>query len=432
MRVRAGASILIVAFGLASCRRSLAPEAAMSTLGITAADNSGVSLASDGHRVVAAWAASQEDRTDIYAATSQDDGASFGPAVRVNDVDGDARVSGEQPPRVAVGREIVVVWASRVGQASRIRMARSTDAGRTFVPAVTLHDESLTGARGWQSVTIDAAGLVHALWLDGRNATPAAAGEHHHDMSAMGGGPNGVKKAAVETASPRQDIVHATWAPNAPPVESQVASNVCFCCKTSIAVGPDHALYAAWRHIYANSMRDIAIARSTDDGRTFGPATRVSTDNWQLSGCPDDGPAMVIDAANVIHVVWPTLVPGATATKGVFYTFSSDNGQSFSPRIRLDDPSATGAGHPTIAIDGRDLIVGWDNLSPMKQRRVRLRRISSSGWGPAWSPDAAPSIFGSEGPASYPSIAVAGGKVIVAWTEESGDHPAIHVRRFGG
>ena len=41
--------------------------------------------------------------TDVYAAFSRDGGASFGAPARVNDVDGDARVSGEQAPRVALG-----------------------------------------------------------------------------------------------------------------------------------------------------------------------------------------------------------------------------------------------------------------------------------------------------------------------------------------
>ena len=48
---------------------------------------------------------------------------------------------------------------------------------------------------------------------------------------------------------------------------------------------------------------------------------------------------MVVDAANVIHVVWPTLVAGNTPSKGIFYAYSTDSGKSFSPRQRLDDPA---------------------------------------------------------------------------------------------
>jgi hypothetical protein len=414
---------ILMTIGAAGCASRLVPEPSIATLGAPDADNTGVSLASNGHRAVAAWAATRDGHTDIYSATSEDDGVTFGEAVRVNDIEGDARVSGEQPPRVALGREVVVVWASRAGQSSRIRMARSTDGGHTYQPAVTLHQESLPGARGWQSVAVGSDDVVHALWLDGRNADPSAA--HHHDHAAAG-----APMAASESGSPRQDIVEAVWTPQGA-TETQVAPNVCFCCKTTIAMGPDHAFYAAWRHIYPNSMRDIAVARSIDNGQTFGPPTRVSLDNWQLNGCPDDGPAMVIDASDVIHIAWPTLVPGPTAQKGVFYAYSTDHGQTFSARLRIDDLQGTVASHPAIVLDGGDVVVAWDDLSPAKERRVRLRRLSSSGSGAAWRPTVDDAILASErGPSSYPSLVVAGDKILVAWTSEGEAHTDIRIRRF--
>jgi hypothetical protein len=409
-----------IAFGATRCSSNLTLEATTARLGAGDGDSTGVSLASDGHRIAAAWAETREGHTDVYAAVSENDGETFASAVRVNDIEGDARVSGEQPPRVALGRDVVVVWASRANESSRIRMARSTDGGKVFLPAVTLHQEGLAGARGWQAVAIGPDAIIHALWLDGRHAGAGMA--HHHDSS-------GAKAMPEAAASPRQDIMHASWSANGSLIETEVAPNVCFCCKTSIAVGPDHSFYAAWRHIYPTSMRDIAVARSTDGGHTFEAPTRVSLDNWQLSGCPDDGPAMVVDAANVIHVVWPTLVPGNTPSKGIFYAYSTDRGKSFSPRQRLDDPQGTSAAHPAIALNGRDVVVVWDDLSPSKERRVRLRRLSQSDTA-AWAPESSAGLLVSaESPASYPSVTVAGGKIVVAWTGEGATHSEIRVRR---
>ena len=418
--VSMGLIVAAIAWSASRCSSNLTLEAAIGRLAAGDGDGSGVSLAADGHRVAAAWAETREGHTDVYAALSDNDGESFGSAVRVNDIEGDARVSGEQPPRIALGRDVVVVWASRANESSRIRMARSTDAGKTFLPAVTLHQEGLTGARGWQSVAIGPDAVIHALWLDGRHAGTAMA--HHHDST-------GAKAMPEAAASPRQDIMHASWSANGSTSETEVAPFVCFCCKTSIAFGPDKSVYAAWRHIYPTSMRDIAVARSTDGGRTFDTPTRVSLDNWQLSGCPDDGPAMVVDAANVIHVVWPTLVPGTTPSKGIFYAYSTDSGKSFSARQRLDDPQATSAAHPAIALDGRDVVVVWDELSPAKERRVRLRRLSQSD-SAAWAPESSTGLLvNAEGPASYPSVAVAGGKIVVAWAGEGASHSDVRVRR---
>ena len=129
-----------------------------------------MSISASGHRVAVVWAATTEGQTNIYAAVSEDDGTTFAAPVRVNDVEGDARVNGEQAPRVAVGRDIVVAWQSRRSGTSQVRAARSTDGGRTFGVAETIHDSTLTGARGWSSLVLDGDGAAHVAWLDGRNA----------------------------------------------------------------------------------------------------------------------------------------------------------------------------------------------------------------------------------------------------------------------
>ena len=101
-------------------------------LHIEHADSRGASLAASGTRVVVVWAATAGDETNIYSSVSDDAGVTFGEPVRVNDVDGDARVNGEQPPRVAVGRDIVVAWQTRRTGVSQVRARdRSTAAVRS-------------------------------------------------------------------------------------------------------------------------------------------------------------------------------------------------------------------------------------------------------------------------------------------------------------
>src|SRR6187549_3330937 len=127
---------LVVAGGCAQPSRQqsvqdLTPGPAV-RLRVDNADSRGASISASGHRVVVVWAATTEGQTNIHAAVSEDDGTTFAAPVRVNDVEGDARVNGEQAPRVAVGKDIVVAWQSRHTGASQIRAARSTDGGRTF------------------------------------------------------------------------------------------------------------------------------------------------------------------------------------------------------------------------------------------------------------------------------------------------------------
>ena len=73
------------------------------TLSVGGRASANVSLAASGTFVAAVWSASAPGgETDIYAAASRDGGRSFSSPVRVNSIPGDARVNGEQPPRLAL------------------------------------------------------------------------------------------------------------------------------------------------------------------------------------------------------------------------------------------------------------------------------------------------------------------------------------------
>ena len=131
------------------------------------------------------------------------------------------------------------------------------------------------------------------------------------------------RRPGTPVTAMRQDLFHAVLRPDGTRAEARVAEDVCFCCKTGVATAPDGTVYVAWRHIYPPNLRDIAVARSTDGGRTFAPPVRVSEDGWAIDGCPDDGPSIAVDAGGVLHVAWPTLVPGSDRGKGIFYSDST-------------------------------------------------------------------------------------------------------------
>jgi hypothetical protein len=410
VRLVAFAAVAITASAFALEREPAAPPV---TVGVAGATNAHVSIAADGPRVVVTWGATRAGSpTDVFAAFSRDGGATFGAPVRVNDVPGDARVSGEQAPRVALADGVQVVWGTRQAKASLLRRATGRPGDTAFAPATTMHRDALAGARGWASLAAGMRGAVHVAWLDGR-------GDGAPPPSATDG-------RARPRPAMRQDLYQAVWRADGTHDETRIATDVCFCCKTAVAAGPDASVYVAWRHIYRPNLRDIAVARSTDGGRSFAGPVRVSEDKWAIDGCPDDGPSIAVDARGVVHVVWPTLVSESEG-KGVFYSSSTDGGRTFAPRARVDDGSG-GAAHPQIAVAGERLFVTWDQSRGDAPRDVLLRVIAGEPGARTWSARMAPPATLGQG-GTYPSVAGTADGAVVAWTAETATGSDIRVQR---
>jgi Cu/Ag efflux protein CusF len=353
---------------------------------------------------------------NVYSAVSDDRGATFNVQRRVNDQPGDVSANVEQPPRVAISSSgIAVVWSSKKTGTSAIRLARSMDGGRTFSPAVTIHDQSVKGARGWESIAAAADGSVRVAWLDGRNnpgTAKAAPTDHAHmDHTRMD-----------HSGSPRQDVYEAIISDEGPITETLVATNVCFCCKTAVAVDAGGRVITAWRHIFPGSLRDIAMAISTDQGAHFSGLSRVSEDKWEIAGCPEDGPALAVDARNAVHVVWPTVVSGPPTQKAVFYA-SSNDGRTFTPRVRLSSAEQEEAAHPQIAVrrDGAVAVV-WDEPHG-DARRVTMRTAAGADFGAAV-------VLNPVKSGDHPVIVPVADGVLAAWTT-SEPASAIEVVRIG-
>jgi hypothetical protein len=381
---------------------------ATTTLGVPGRANASASVAATGATVAVVWAASAPDgATDVYAATSVDAARTFAAPVRVNDVAGDARISGEQPPRVAlVARRgqppsIVVVWTTKGASGTKLLQSRSNDGGRTFAHAVVVPGGDAAGNRGWEAIAVDRDG-VDALWLDHREMT-----SHEGHMS------------------PQQSKLY--FAPlDGSAAARPLTAGVCYCCKTALATGPDGSLYAAWRHVYPGNLRDIAFTMSRDQGRQFTAPVRVSEDHWMLEGCPDDGPAIAVDRAGRVHVVWPTLVRGSDGEQGIalFRAMTAD-GIRFTSRQQI--PTAGTPHHPQIAVrDDGTLALAWDeSKSGTRQTVVVSATVDKAGtaaFGARTTLDGSPAI--------YPAIAATPDAVVVARTIGSPDNSMIEINRI--
>jgi hypothetical protein len=386
--------------------------AALVTLAISGRANATPSVAALDRFVAITWGATLPGGgTDVYAAVSRDGGDTFRAPVRVNDVDGEASLGLEQPPRISVVAHkdhepsIVVVWTAKTKDGTRLRVARSENGGMSFMRAMTFAGSEAPGNRGWESTAVDAAGRVVAVWLDHREM---AAGHNHTPAGAHADGAAHAQASKLYFAS-LDDGASAR----------ALTGGVCYCCKTAVAAGPDGAIYAAWRHVYAGNVRDIAFVSSRDSGHSFTSPARVSADGWMLDGCPENGPALAVTSDNAVHVIWPTLVPARSAsaepTLALFHAMTRD-GRTFSPRTRvLTDGTPR---HPQIVSTAGGPAAAWDEEVDGGNRRVVFVRSLES---------AVRDIL-SSARAQTPALAATQRGVVIAWTEGS-DHSVIRVTR---
>lgn len=395
------------------------------TLSVSGRASANVSLAADGAFVATVWAASEPgEPTDIFAATSRDGGVSFSPPARVNSTPGEARVSGEQPPRVALVRrqlgapEMVVVWTTKSETGTVLLTARSDDFGATFSRSTVVGGSDAAGNRGWEAVATVG---IQTIWLDHRamakreGHTPHAGHHAGHDPSS-----SKMDGAAMAQLSALYAGSLDKGAEGRP-----IARGVCYCCKTALATRSDGAIFAAWRHVYQGNIRDIAFTVSRDGGRTFASPIRVSEDNWILDGCPDDGPTLAVDEAGTVHVVWPTLVAEPEPHVMLMYASTRD-GRQFTPRMSIATLGSLKPSHPQAVVSGGQLVAVWDEVVEAKRRiavsRAAIGRSSVSFTTPTTISDAESSV--------YPVAAAVPGGVLIAWTSGSPDASAIVVRRI--
>jgi hypothetical protein len=213
----------------------------------------------------------------------------------------------------------------------------------------------------------------------------------------------------------RSGLYYARTVPDQASSEERVlAMGVCYCCKTAIAAGPNGRIVAAWRHVYPGNFRDIAVATSSDGGRTFSAPARASEDGWSINGCPENGPSVAVDGAGTTHLVWPTVVDGREPAGALFY--SSGSGAALSPRLRIPTLASRDPEHVQLATaDGRSLAVAWDEVVSGRRGIVLSRLIRAQG-----QTTVGAATLVSEGrEARHPALAITNRGLLVAWTDGS-------------
>lgn len=270
-----------------------------------------------------------------------------------------------------------------------VSISISNDAGTTWSDPITPHRDNTATEHGFVSLFHwqDGVGVV---WLDGRNTTASGSDHDHGEAGGM------TLRSAV--ISP-QGRIHS---------EAEMDSLVCDCCQTGVAIST-HGPVVVYRNRTESEIRDIYLARSVDNQWLAG--SPVSDDQWEIAGCPVNGPA-VMASGETVAVAWFTM---AGDTPRVRFAWSHDGGQSFDPAINIAEESPTGRVDVAILDDG-SAIISWLDQAEDGKGLIRLRNVlPDNRLGPV--KEIAQTSMGR--PAGFPQMVQDGDSLVMAWTDVS-------------
>jgi hypothetical protein len=235
---------------------------------------------------------------------------------------------------------------------------------------VKVNDDPKPADHGMHSLAVAADGRVYVAWLDERNVTSMKDVAPAKDLKMSSSSSGHHMESNRELFFSSSTDGGRSFLPN-----QRIATDVCPCCKTSLAAGKDGRIYVSWRQVLPGDFRHIAVTSSSDQGKTFANATIVSNDEWVLKGCPVSGATLAADSDGILRVIW--YAGGDKGESGIYWSESRDNGKTFSSRQLLAASSARGT--PVLLRDRDGASAGvWQDGEGI-QAQILTARFAGTG-----------------------------------------------------
>ncbi|MEM6770115.1 MAG: hypothetical protein AAF597_05980 [Bacteroidota bacterium] len=203
-------------------------------------------------------------------------------------------------------------------------------------PDAKLHQDTVSAEHGFVSTAQLPEGGLQVTWLDGRYTKSGGAagakegteeqGEHGH-----GGGAMTLRTKALSDST-----------------SVELDHRVCDCCNTA-TVATDSLVMVAYRDRSEHEIRDISYVIKRTGSPEWSTPKLVHADNWEIAGCPVNGPALAANGAGNIAIVWYTAP--ADRAQILFSRYEPDLNTWTSPTL-LDNANPLGRVDLQLGEDG--------------------------------------------------------------------------------
>ena len=256
----------------------------------------------------------------------------------------------------------------------------------TWKKDILLHTDGTASEHGFVSVVPNGDSSFYAIWLDGRN-TSGGHGDH--------------KNSEVGAMTLRGRVVHADGTMQ-PDVE--LDNRVCDCCQTAItSVHGEPVL--AYRDRSETEIRDISTIGLFAD--SFSQSKSVYNDNWEIAGCPVNGPA-ISSYKDAVAIAWFT---GVGDNPKVQLAFSNNIGKTFAAPIQINSHQTLGR-VDVVMVSEDTAVVSWmETLGD--DTFIQAMRVSADGT-KGFPVTISKTSF--ERASGFPQLELVGNTLYFAWT----------------
>lgn len=280
------------------------------------------------------------------------------------------------------GKTLAAHWLQKRAEGTYdydVHISQSTDGGQNWNKSFIPHKDEVAAEHGFVTMMPLSEDRIFATWLDGRNTKKE----------------NGAMTIRVAEIDKTGQLYE----------EVELDARTCDCCQTDAAMTKNGPI-VAYRDRSDEEIRDIFYTRKVNGEWTAPKA--VFADNWKISGCPVNGPAVAANGDNVA-IAW---FAAPKDTGEVKLVLSTDAGATFGKPISIDDGNPLGR-VDVLLLEQGDILVSWLEKTE-KSAEIRLVKISPDG-----TKEKSKMLIQSTASreSGFPILAKANDKVYMSWTE---------------